>query len=87
MGADAKDPDKYTVILGQSGLNLPDRDYYLTQQFAEKKTKYQAYVADTLKRIGWADPEGAARKIVELETEIAKGQLDQGRAARRREDL
>jgi putative endopeptidase len=72
VGADAKDPDRYAVILGQSGLNLPDRDYYLTAQFADKKAKYQAYVADTLKRIGWPDPQGSARKIVDLETAIAK---------------
>ena len=72
VGTDAKNPDRYAVILGQSGLNLPDRDYYLTAQFAEKKTKYLTYVADTLKQIGWADPEGSAKKIVDLETEIAK---------------
>jgi putative endopeptidase len=71
VGTDAKDPDRYAVILGQSGLNLPDRDYYLTAQFAEKKQKYEAHVADTLKRIGWAEPEATAKKIVALETEIA----------------
>jgi len=72
VGTDAKDPDRYAVVLTQSGLNLPDRDYYLTPQFAEKKKKYQAYVADTLKRIGWPDPEANAKKLVDLETEIAK---------------
>ncbi|MGZ3272949.1 MAG: M13 family metallopeptidase [Caulobacteraceae bacterium] len=72
VGADAKDPDHYAVILGQSGLNLPDRDYYLTDQFAAKKQKYQAYVADTLERIGWRDPKATAKQIVDLETEIAK---------------
>ena len=72
VGTDAKDPDRYAVILGQSGLNLPDRDYYLTAQFAEKKKKYEAYVADTLKKIGWPEPAAAAKSIVDLETEIAK---------------
>ena len=27
--ADAKNPDRYAVYLGQGGLGLPDRDYYL----------------------------------------------------------
>jgi len=72
VGTDAKNPDRYAVVLSQSGLNLPDRDYYLTPGFADKKTKYEAYVADTLKRIGWADPAGTAKKIVAFETDIAK---------------
>jgi putative endopeptidase len=72
VGTDAKDPDRYVVILSQSGLNLPDRDYYTTPQFAEKKQKYQAYVADTLKRIGWPEPDANAKKLVDLETAIAK---------------
>jgi putative endopeptidase len=72
VGTDAKNPDRYVVILSQSGLNLPDRDYYLTAQFAQKKQKYQAYVADTLKRIGWPEPEANAKKLVDLETEIAQ---------------
>jgi putative endopeptidase len=71
VGTDIKDPDRYVVVLNQSGLNLPDRDYYLAPQFAEKKPKYQAYVAETLKRIGWPEPEANAKKIVDLETEIA----------------
>ena len=58
--------------MGQSGLNMPDRDYYLEAKFADKKVKYEAYVADTLKRIGWPAPAATARKIVALETEVAK---------------
>ena len=69
---DAKDPKHYAVILAQNGLNLPDRDYYLEAKFAEKKAKYETYVADTLKRIGWAQPQATAKQLVALETEIAK---------------
>jgi putative endopeptidase len=72
IGDDAKDPTRYAVILGQSGLGLPDRDYYLTPQFAAKKALYQAYVAATLKRIGWPQPALRAKQIVAMETEIAK---------------
>jgi putative endopeptidase len=72
VGADAKNPDRYTVILSQGGLNLPDRDYYLTPGFAAKKAKYKIYVADTLKRIGWPNPAAAAKTVVDLETAVAK---------------
>jgi putative endopeptidase len=69
---DAKDPDHYAVYLSQAGLTLPDRDYYLEKSFAEKKAKFEAYVAQMLKLEGWPDPAGNAKAIVALETEIAK---------------
>jgi putative endopeptidase len=72
IGDDAKDPKHYAVVLTQAGLGLPDRDYYLTPQFAAKKAAYQTYVAATLARIGWPEPETRAKAIVDLETEIAK---------------
>ncbi len=41
---DAKDPMKYTVYLGQGGVTLPDRDYYLEDRFAPQRAAYKAYV-------------------------------------------
>lgn len=72
IGQEAKDPNRYGVYLSQAGLGLPDRDYYLTAQFAEKKANYQVYVAAQLKAIGWVNPEANAAAIVALETAIAK---------------
>jgi len=69
---DEKDPDHYAVYVGQSGLGLPDRDYYLQASFAEKKAAYQTYVANTLRRAGWPDAEAQAKAIVDLETKIAE---------------
>jgi putative endopeptidase len=69
---DAKDPLRYTVYLGQAGLGLPDRDYYLEAKFAPQKAKYEAYVAQILKLTGWSHPEAQAKAIVALETEIAQ---------------
>jgi putative endopeptidase len=71
IGADAKDPNAYAVYMDVAGLGLPDRDYYLKPAFAEKKAAYQAYVAQMLKAIGWADPDPAAKAIVDYETAIA----------------
>ncbi len=69
---DAKDPKRYALVLSQGGLNLPDRDYYLTPQFADKKAQYQAYAAKTLTQIGWPQAKLEAARIVALESAIAE---------------
>ncbi|CAN7511541.1 peptidase M13 [Phenylobacterium sp. LjRoot225] len=69
---DAKAPMRYAVYLGQAGLGLPNRDYYLKPEFAAKKAAYEAYVAQILTLAGWTDPPGAAKAIVAMETEIAE---------------
>jgi len=71
MDVDLKDVGRYAVYVGQAGLGLPDRDYYLKPDFAAQKTAYQAYVARLLALAGWADPEAAAKAVVAFETEIA----------------
>ncbi len=68
---DAKNPERYALYLSQSGTGLPDRDYYLRENFKAQKDRYQQYVADVLKLAGWSEPEANAAKIVEMETQIA----------------
>ena len=72
LDPDEKDPGHYAVYIGQRGLGLPDRDYYLTPAFAEKKQAYQAYVAQMLTLAGWADPAANAAAIVDYETKVAE---------------
>ena len=84
IGADAKAPDHYMVGMDQGGLSLPDRDYYLSDKFAEKKAAYQAYVAQMLTLVGWDHPKDNAKAIVDLETAIA--QASWSRAERRDPD-
>lgn len=69
---DAKAPERYSVHLYQGGLGMPDRDYFLKPDFAEKKAAYQAYVAEELGLIGWPDALSNAKAIVEMETRIAE---------------
>ena len=69
---DNKDPTHYIVYLSQSGLGMPDRDYYLESGFAAKKAAYQAYVAKMLSLEGWPDADKNAAAIVALETKIAQ---------------
>ncbi|HVN00606.1 MAG TPA: M13 family metallopeptidase [Caulobacteraceae bacterium] len=72
IGGDAKDPDHYAVYMGQAGLGLPNRDYYLDPAFATQKAKYEAYVAQMLHLVGWPDADAQAQAIVATETDIAK---------------
>ena len=69
---DAKAPTQYAVYVSQGGLGLPDRDYYLKPEFAEKKAAYRAHVAKILTLAGWAQPEQAADAVLALETRIAE---------------
>jgi putative endopeptidase len=71
IGDDAKNPDKYVLYVGQSGLGLADREFYLRDKFKPQKERYQKYVADMLRLIGWEEPEKNAADIVTLETQIA----------------
>jgi putative endopeptidase len=72
IGEDDKNPQYNALTMFQGGLSLPDRDYYLEAKFAEKKAKYQAYVAKTLGMINYEKPEETAAQIVAFETAIAK---------------
>ncbi|MBL8772548.1 MAG: peptidase M13 [Phenylobacterium sp.] len=81
---DAKDPLKYAVYLGQGGITLPDRDYYLEARFAPQRTAYEAYIARMLELGGWPDAQAQAKAILAMETEIAR--VSWTRAERRDDD-
>ncbi|MGD0863977.1 MAG: M13 family metallopeptidase [Rhizomicrobium sp.] len=72
IDVDEKDPSKYAFYLGQAGLGLPDRDYYLVAEFATQKAKYQAYVAELLHLLNWPDADARSKDVVALETAIAR---------------
>ena len=69
---DEKNPDVYALYLLQSGLGLPDRDYYLEDNFKAQRERYEQYVADMLELAGWAEPEANAAAVVSLETKMAE---------------
>jgi len=71
---DEKNPDRYIVFVTQSGLSLPDRDYYLKKdaQFNELRSKFVAHVERMLKLAGDEDAAKKAQSILEIETQIAQ---------------
>jgi len=72
VDVDLKDPSRYAVYLTQGGLGLPDRDYYLEPRFAATRMAYLAYATKLLTLLGWSDPAGNARAVVDFETAIAR---------------
>jgi putative endopeptidase len=86
IGVDDKKPDSYAVFLRQSGLGLPDRDYYLLNEPAivAARTAYRSYIAQILKLGQIPDADEKAEAIFNVETEIAK--LHWARAERRNAD-
>jgi putative endopeptidase len=71
---DEKNPDRYIVAVSQSGLSLPDRDYYLKKDahFSELRTKFVAHIERLLKLAGDAESAKSAKGILDLETQIAQ---------------
>ncbi|HYK34796.1 M13 family metallopeptidase [Alloacidobacterium sp.] len=68
------DSDHYTAYLLQGGLELPDREYYLSdsQHMRDLREKYQAHVAAMLKLAGFDNADTRAANVVALEHAIAE---------------
>src|SRR3546814_16987450 len=47
--ADTGDPTTNVLWMGQGGLGLPDREYYLSPQFQKQRDAYRAYIVRTLR--------------------------------------
>ena len=69
---DAKNPERYALYLSQAGTGLPDREFYLRDNFKPQKERYEKYVTEMLTLIGWEQPAKTAAEIVAMETKIAE---------------
>ncbi|MEM9421253.1 MAG: M13 family metallopeptidase, partial [Pseudomonadota bacterium] len=85
VDVDNKKPDQYRVYLTQSGLGMPNRDFYIKPEFEDKRTAYKQFLNDLLEI---AEP-GAARSradaVYALEETLA--QYHWSPAKRRQADL
>ena len=74
VGQDARQSDVYSVGVRQSGLGMPDRDYYLSAdpKLVEARAAYQAHLAKMLTLAGEADAEARAKAVLDFETRIAQ---------------
>jgi putative endopeptidase len=74
---DNRDSTRYIADIAQSGLGMPNRDYYLAQddaKLAAIRAKYQAHIQTMLTLAGHAKAQEEAAAIVALETQLAKAQ-------------
>jgi putative endopeptidase len=85
VSIDAKQPDRYVFYIGQSGLGLPDRDYYLKDEsnFPEARTRYVALLTQMLTAANHPTPDKAAADILALETKFAELHWDRTKSRNR----
>jgi putative endopeptidase len=68
------DSEHYAAYLLQGGLQLPDREYYLSdsERMRNLRTQYQAHISAILKLAGFSETDARATRILELERAIAQ---------------
>ncbi|MCG6950692.1 MAG: peptidase M13 [Acidobacteria bacterium] len=71
---DAKDSTRYVTYVWQSGLGLPDRDYYFKEdeRSVELRQAYVEHIEKMFELAGFDDPASAAAMLMNLETDLAK---------------
>jgi predicted metalloendopeptidase len=81
IGQDPKQATRYIAMVNQSGLGLPDRDYYLqdAENFQKQRAAYQAYIETLFRLAGQPNPAEAAKNILALETRIAEKHWERAR--------
>src|SRR5262249_45611641 len=72
VNQDDKEPTQYIVNFFQSGLGLPDRDFYLVDdpKFKEIRQKYLTHIEKMLTLAGDKSAAAEAKQIMDLETAL-----------------
>lgn len=72
--SDMKDPDVNAIYVAQSGLTLPDRDYYLKddEQFVRGRQLYLDYVTNIFGLAGYENGADRAERLLSLESRLAE---------------
>lgn len=76
VSPDDKNPGAYIYRLGQGGLGLPDRDYYLKPdaKLVEARTAYARYLAQLFTLAGLDRPAERAQGVMAFEMKLAAAQ-------------
>jgi predicted metalloendopeptidase len=74
VAQDLDEPAHYSVFLVQGGLGMPDREYYVntSESMRTIQAQYEAHVARVLALAHVPDAEAKAKRIVDLERDIAE---------------
>jgi putative endopeptidase len=75
---DLRNASQVIANVDQGGISLPDRDYYLLEKHAERRVKYVEHVQKMFELLGDKPEDAAAnaKKVMALETELAKASMD-----------
>tara|TARA_B100001094_G_scaffold285592_1_gene299838 strand:- start:2534 stop:4645 length:2112 start_codon:yes stop_codon:yes gene_type:complete len=73
VAVDEKVTSRYRLHLWQSGLELPDRDFYLSQQqkFIDLRISYLSYMEAVFNELGSTHPDEDAKAVLTLEMRLA----------------
>jgi putative endopeptidase len=76
---DAKKSDQYAVHLSQTGISLPDRDYYLQNEgrYQDARAALTKYIEEMLAQAKYGNAVELSEKILAFEKEIANAQWTQ----------
>ncbi|MCZ6912731.1 MAG: hypothetical protein O7F72_07995 [Proteobacteria bacterium] len=79
VNQDSKDSTMYAAFMHQTGLGLPNRDYYLEddERFVTLREKYRDYVKTMYGLAGLEGGESAGQTVLDIETAIAEAHWTQ----------
>ena len=74
VSVDLTQPSRYLPVLGQGGLGMPDRDYYLVDRpdYVAIRAAYRAHLAKMFALAAMPSPEDRADRVYALELRIAR---------------
>ena len=74
ISVNAKKSSSYAIHIWQSGLNLPDRDYYFNEaeRFVDLRNGYVKHIENMYNLAGISKGKSAAKRIMALETSLAE---------------
>jgi endothelin-converting enzyme/putative endopeptidase len=74
ISVDAKDSGSYATHIWQSGLGLPDRDYYFneTERYSKLRAGYTAHIEKMFALASLKNGKKAAKTIMDIETKLAE---------------
>ncbi len=76
---DLTDSTRYMGYMWQTGLGLPNREYYFDDEFSDVRVAYVEYITDLLSLAGVDDAADKADTIMSLETRLAGAHWDKVR--------
>jgi putative endopeptidase len=73
---DPGNPERYLAFFEQGGISLPDENYYREDHFASVRDAFVVHVRRMFELTGLSDPQRRAKRVFDLETEIARSHWD-----------